>query len=58
MGIRLGCKNIWMKGAEGFAVFAGFGSGIQKEWEPQESCSGIKEIGISIVSWELTYTGS
>lgn len=50
MGIRLGCKNIWMKGAEGFAVFAGFGSGIQKEWEPRESCSGIKEIGISIVS--------
>lgn len=58
MGNRLGCKNTWMKGAEGFVVFAGFGSGVQKEWEAWESWSGIKEIGISIVSWELTYTSS
>lgn len=55
---RAGCQNIRMKGAEGFVLFAGFGSGIQKEWEAQESWSGTKEIGISIVSWELTYTGS
>lgn len=55
---RFGCKNIWMKGEEGLVVFAGFGNGIQEEREAQESWSGMKEIGISIVSRELTYTGS
>lgn len=55
---RVECQNIMIKGGEGFVLFAGFGSGIQKEWEAQESWSGIREIGISTVSWELTYTGS
>lgn len=55
---RVVCQNIRMKGAEGFVLFAGFGSGIQKKWEAQESWSGIKEIGTSTVSWEITYTGS
>lgn len=55
---RVGCKNVWMKGEEGLVVFAGFGNGIQEERETQESWAGMKEIGISIVSWELTYTGS
>lgn len=51
-------KNIWMKGEEGLVVFAGFGNGIQEEREAQDSWSGMKETGISIVSRELTYTGS